>query len=428
MNQSLHNKLHECPEVEIVGSRIKNRSAMKAAGLAMRWIAFLVITMIAIPSGLPAQDIGQQQQHDKFKNEELAQMLASIALYPDTLIADILMASTYPIEVVEAERWLRQNRGLTGDALDRALQDKTWDASVKVLCHFPDILFSMSEKLDQTRKLGDAFLSQQEDVMDMIQELRRKAVEQGNLKTTNEQNVIEDQDGIRIEPSDPVIVYVPVYDPFYVYGPWWYPSYPPYYWYYPQGVIVIGGNINFRGRFYVGIDLFSWHWFDWPRHIIHIDRNRERRFRQFDHSRRDFDVPYWRHNTFHRRGVAYRDRHTSEHYGVREIRPQAMSPEIRGYQERRFGGPEVSPAPGHEEQRERAPVIRRSKGKPAIHDARKRDFPFSGIGNGGFERRASERGGMSRQRENEFQKGGDKNQSNGTTGTGGKSKGRRFER
>ena len=121
MNQSLHNKLHECPEVEIAGSRIKKRCAMKAVGTVMLGIAWLIIAMLAIPSGLPAQVTSQQQQPDKFKYEELAQMLASIALYPDSLIADILMASTYPIEVVEAERWLRQNRSLTGDALDGAL-------------------------------------------------------------------------------------------------------------------------------------------------------------------------------------------------------------------------------------------------------------------------------------------------------------------
>lgn len=428
MNHSLQNHSHECPGREIKDNRTKMRSVMKAAGLVIPGAAFLIITMLAIPSGLPAQDISRQQQSEKFKNEELAQMLASIALYPDSLIADILMASTYPIEVVEAERWLRRNRDLTGNALDSALQDKTWDASIKVLCHFPDVLFSMSDKLDQTRKLGDAFLSQQEDVMDMIQELRRYAVEQGNLRTTKEQNVTEDQDGIRIEPSDPVIVYVPVYDPFYVYGPWQYASYPPYYWYYPPGIIVIGGNINFRGRFYIGIDLFSWYWFDWPRHVIHIDHNRERRFGHFDRNQRDSDSPFWRHNTFHRRGVAYRDRHTAERFGVREIRPQGISPEMRGYPERRFGGPSVSPSPGKEERREGVPAIRRSKGKPAISDARKKDIPFSGIGNGSFERRASERGGSSRQREDGIRQGGDKKQRNGNTGTGGKPKDRRFER
>ncbi|MCC6543580.1 MAG: DUF3300 domain-containing protein [Nitrospirae bacterium] len=394
----------------------------------MSGIAVLIISLLALPSRLPAQDIGEQQQTYEFKKEELAQMLASIALYPDTLIADILMASTYPIEVVEAERWLRQNRSLKGDAFDGALQVKTWDASVKVLCHFPEIIFTMSEKLDQTRKLGDAFLSQQEDVMDMIQELRRKAVEQGNLKTTREQTVIEDQDGIRIKPSDPVIVYVPVYDPFYIYGPWWYPYYPPYYWYYPSGTIVVGGNINFGSRFYVGIDLFSWQRFDWPRRVIHIDRDRERRFGHFDRNRRGLKEPYWRHDTYHRRGVAYRDMHTAERYGIREIRPQAKSPEMRGYQDRRFKGPEVTPSSGQEQRLDVHPAMRRSQGKPALQNTRGSNLPFQGIGNGNFERRASERGEVSRQRENKIRQDGNMNQRGGNTGSGGNRKDGRFGR
>lgn len=432
MNQTIQENLHEGPGRENDGSRIKKRAVMKAAGIVMRGMAWLIVAMLgamlAIPSVIPAQETGQPQHTDKFKNEELAQMLASIALYPDSLIADILMASTYPLEVVEAERWLRQNKALKGNALDSALQDKTWDASVKVLCHFPDILFSMSDKLDQTRKLGDAFLSQQEDVMAMIQELRRKAGEQGNLKTTKEQTVIEDQYGIRIEPADPRIVYVPVYDPFYIYGPWWYPAYPPYYWYYPPGVIVTGGYISFRGGFFVGIDVFSWYWFDWPHHVIYIDRDRERHFRHFDHKRRDFDEPSWHHNPIHRRGVAYRDTHTAERFGVRPSRPQARSPEMRGYPERRLEGPAVSPSPGRMEHRERAPAIRGSSEKPDVQGTRERNVPFTGIGNGGFERRASERGEMSRHRENESRQGGDQNQRGGNTGPGGNRKGGGFGR
>src|SRR4030065_1522822 len=126
------------------------------------------------------------------------------------------MASTYPIEVVEAEGWIRQNKNLKGDELDKALQEKTWDSSMKSLCHFPDVIYAMSDNLERTTRLGDAFLSQQNDVMDTIQELRRKAQEQGNLKTTKEQEVIVEQDVIRIEPADPQVIYVPVYDPLYV--------------------------------------------------------------------------------------------------------------------------------------------------------------------------------------------------------------------
>jgi hypothetical protein len=116
----------------------------------------------------------------------------------------------------------------------------------------------MSEKLDQTRKLGDAFLSQEDEVMATLQELRLKATEQGNLKTTETQKVIVEREFIRIEPSDPEVVYVPVYDPLYVYGPWWYPAYPPYYWYYPPGFVVTGGYVGFGPQIFVGGGFFSW--------------------------------------------------------------------------------------------------------------------------------------------------------------------------
>lgn len=107
----------------------------------------------------------------------------------------------------------------------------------------------MSDKLDQTRKLGDAFLAQEDEVMEVIQELRRKAQEQGNLKTTSEQKVIVEKEIIRIEPANTQVIYIPVYGPIYVYGPWWYPAYPPYYWYYPSGYVITGGYISYSPPF-----------------------------------------------------------------------------------------------------------------------------------------------------------------------------------
>ena len=187
----------------------------------------IIITLLVMPTGIMAQETGDSAQGYKFSKEELTQMLAPIALYPDALTAQILMASTYPLEVVEAERWRSQDLQLQGADLDNALLDKSWDPSVKALCHFPDILKAMSDKLDQTRKLGDAFLGQEEEVLATVQELRNKAREQGHLNTTNEQKVIDEEGNIKIEPANPEVVYVPVYDPFYVYGPWWYPAYPP---------------------------------------------------------------------------------------------------------------------------------------------------------------------------------------------------------
>ena len=392
---------------------------MRAATIIMRGLAWLIITMLIIPPGIPAQDSGQPEQPDRFGEEELTQMLAPIALYPDSLIAQILMASTYPLELVEAERWMRQNKGLKGDELDAALQEKTWDASVQSLCHFPDVLIALSDKLDQTRKLGDAYLDQPDDVMATIQQLRRKAQDQGNLKTTTEQTVIDEAEDIRIEPADPQVVYVPVYDPLYVYGPWWYPAYPPYYWYYPTGVIISGGFITFGLPFFIGFDLFSWSWFDWPGRHIFVDFDRARHFHRHHRGDRDSGRHFWRHDPAHRRGVAYRDRRTNERFEPRPSRRSAAGSETRGYPAKTFEKKAVEPSRGTIDRRERttAPGVRTSPERSQstierregatvprvgtrrerIQSTRGQDTPFSGVGNGSFERKASERGGVSRQ-------------------------------
>lgn len=366
---------------------------MRAATIIMRGLAWMIIAMLVIPPGIPAEDSGESKQLDKFKKEELAQILAPIALYPDSLLAQILMASTYPLEVVEAERWVRQNKELKGDALDSALKEKNWDSSVKSLCHFQDVLFAMSDKLDQTRKLGDAFLSQEDEVMATIQELRRKAQEQGNLMTTEKQEVIIEREIIRIEPVDPQVIYVPVYDPLYVYGPWWYPAYPPYYWYYPPGFVISGGYIVFGPPIFFGIG-FSWAWFDWHIHHIHVDTHKTRRFHK-QHDDRDFDQPFWRHDTHHRRGVAYRDRRTSERFGPRPSRVSLASPETRGYP-KSFEKGAMEPSRSPVERREGIGTPRVRPEQEKIKRTPGRDTPFRGIGDGSFERKAGERGGESR--------------------------------
>lgn len=362
---------------------------MRTARIMIRGLAWIIIATLVMPSGIVAQDSGEPEQPEKFKKEELAQMLAPIALYPDSLIAQILMASTYPLEVVAAERWLRQNEDLKGEALDSALQEKNWDPSVKSLCHSPEVLFAMSDKLDQTRKLGDAFLSQEDDVMAEIQELRRRAEEQGNLKTTGEQQVIVEREIIRIEPADPEVVYVPVYDPFYVYGPWWYPAYPPWYWYYPPGFVLTGGHIFFGPRIFFGFG-FSWAWFDWHFHHVHIDVHKVRRFHRFP-VRREPGTTFWRHDPRHRRGVAYRDRVTSDRFGGRPTRVSPRGSELRGYPARDIER-KIRREPS------RRPAERRDvgPGRERIKRVPRRGTPFSGIGGGSFERKAGERGGESR--------------------------------
>lgn len=165
-----------------------------------------------------------------FQEAELDQLLAPIALYPDALLSQILMAATYPIEVVEAARWARANPRLRGDDAVMAVDDRDWDPSVKSLVAFPHILERMDQKIDWMRDLGDAFLAQEEDVMDTVQRLRQRAAAAGSLYNDERQRVIYDGNLIIIEPANPQVVYVPYYDPLVVYGRWWWNAYPPVSW------------------------------------------------------------------------------------------------------------------------------------------------------------------------------------------------------
>jgi hypothetical protein len=384
---------------------------MKVTKIFANLLSWVIVVMLVIPPGIMAQnseqDSEQTEQPEKFKKEELVQMLAPIALYPDSLIAQILTASTYPLEVVEAERWLRQTKNLKGDELNKALQEKTWDASVKSLCHFSDILYAMSEKLDQTTKLGDAFLSQQDDVMDTIQELRGKAEEQGNLKTTEQQKVIVEEEVIRIEPADPEVVYVPIYNPLYVYGPWWYPAYPPYYWYYPPGVVISSGFITFGLGFFIGFGISSWTWFDWHHHHIYWDLHKTQHFHRYDRRRWDSGDRYvWRHEPSHRRGVAYRDRTTSQRFGRPPSRTYMASPEARGYSGRDFERRTRESSRGTIERPRGIDRTKRMIEREGVQRPSTRGNAFSGIGNWNSERRASERGFSSRQ-QGGFRSGGE---------------------
>ena len=171
-----------------------------------------------------------------FGQPELDQLLAPIALYPDPLLGQILVAATYPLETVQAARFVRANPALTGDALAQAMQTQSWDPSVKALTQFPSVLLMMDDKLDWTQKLGDAFLAQQAAVMDTVQALRAKAQAAGTLKSTEQQNVVVQDGAIEIDPYAPNTVYVPYYNPTVVYGAWWWPGWEPFVWVPPIGL------------------------------------------------------------------------------------------------------------------------------------------------------------------------------------------------
>jgi len=315
-------------------------------------IMALVITVIVIlvPGWAQSQDNSGSSSAQNFKQEELAQMLAPIALYPDALLSQVLMAASYPFEVVEADRFLANNPGLNGDALDNALKEKDWDVSVLSLCYYPKVLSMMTENLNWTARLGDAFINQQQEVMDTVQELRAKAYAQGNITTTPEQNVIVEERIIRIETSSPDYMYVPVYDPYVIYGPWWYPAYMPFPIFYP-GVAVIGPRIAFSPRVYVGFGVFGWSAFNWRSHnmmIVNIDRTK--RFNRNVNVYRGVEHSPWRPDRERRFVREQRAKEIPRYRPV--VRPLAPIPA------RRSGDKIVAP-PKSDPGRERKPLDRK---------------------------------------------------------------------
>jgi uncharacterized membrane protein YgcG len=239
----------------------------------------------------PAQAT-QAPQHTPQTPEQLQQLVAPIALYPDSLVAQILAASTFPEQVVEADRWVQANPDLKGEALGQAVDQQPWDPSVKALTAFPSVLGNMDKNLAWTSSLGDAYYNQQQDVMDAIQVMRQRAQEAGNLKTTPQQTVETQGSTIVVQPASPDVVYVPAYDPWLVYGypivawPGWYP-YPGIWFGGPYLSFGIGFGIGFYGGFGWG-----WgHWgCNWNNHYVVYNHNQ-----YFSHT-----------NTFYNRNNYYR--------------------------------------------------------------------------------------------------------------------------
>jgi uncharacterized membrane protein YgcG len=239
----------------------------------------------------PAQAT-QAPPHASQTPEQLQRLAAPIALYPDSLVAQILAASTFPEQIVEANRWVQANPDLKGDALGQAVDKQPWDPSVKALTAFPSVLGNMDKNLSWTSSLGDAYYNQQQDMMDAIQVMRQKAEQAGNLKSTPQQVVTTQGSSIGVEPASPDVVYVPAYDPWIVYGssidPW------PYWYPYP-GIWYGGPYLSFGDGFGIGWGGgFGWGWgswgFDWHNHYPTYGHNRY----------------YSRSNTFYNRNNYYR--------------------------------------------------------------------------------------------------------------------------
>jgi hypothetical protein len=303
---------------------------MKLNGSWQRALIGLLVVLMAIPAPVFAQS-----NIPVFRQEELDQILAPIALYPDSLLAQVLMAATYPLEVVQADRWVRQNRNLPPEALNDALDRQRWEPSVKALVPFPDVLSMMSERLEWTQMVGDAFLAQEADVMATVQELRAKAYAAGNLRSTQQQTVSREGTIIVVQPANPQVVYVPVYSPTVVYGRWWHPAYPPVAVYpYPPGAMIVAGVVTFG----VGIAVASawnhgWGRCDWGHRNVYVNVNRTvniNRTTTVIHTR-EIQTTTWRHDPGHRKGVAYRDPGTREKYAPSNRQVVDNRRDFRGY-------------------------------------------------------------------------------------------------
>jgi hypothetical protein len=249
-----------------------------------------------------------------FPKEQIDQFMAPVALYPDALLSQILMASTYPADVADAAAWSKQNPKATGDAAVKQVASKPWDPSVQSLVAFPQVLAQMAAQPDWVRNVGDAFLAQPDDVMASVQRLRAQAQKAGTLKSNEQQKVVVQQSApettvIQIEPANPQVVYVPTYNPTVVYGTWAYPSYPPPYWPPPPGYEYPVGTALARGlAFGTGVAIANslWGGFDWGHNDVHIDVNRYNNI-NVNHRISGNGNVNWNHNPANRRGTPYRD-------------------------------------------------------------------------------------------------------------------------
>jgi uncharacterized membrane protein YgcG len=325
--------------------------------------------------GAPAPAYAQQTP------EQLQQLVAPIALYPDSLVAQILAAATFPEQVVEADRWVQAHPDLKGDALGQAVDQQPWDPSVKALTAFPTVLGNMDKNISWTSSLGDAYYNQQQDVMNAVQVMRQRAEQAGNLKDTPQQTVANQGQDIAIQPTNPDVVYVPAYDPWLVYGdpvlawPGWYP-YPGIWYGGPYLSFGVGFGIGFFGGFGWG-----WgHWgFDWGNRYPIFDHNRY-------YSR---STTFYNRNNFYRGGGA-RGGFSGERGGFRGGAP-AGGRASNGGAERGgvYNRPGATPRPFNGNT-QAARGYAEPRGQSGV-----RSGAFSGYGNGGQARSFSSRGSAS---------------------------------
>ena len=256
-----------------------------------------------------------QQISPELSEAELAQMLAPIALYPDSLLTHILISSTYPIEVIEAHRWLKKNDKLNSTQIAQSIESFDWDASVKALVPFEQVLSRLSEDLSWMQQLGDAFLQDEEKVLESIQLLREQAKLAGNLGKMDNMEVSYEGNNIIIEPAVKEVVYVPYYDTRMVYGAWYWSSYPPVYWRPHRRVYVNHYNpFYWHSGIHISFNYFfsTFHWH--KRHVVVVNPYKSHYYRSRSTISRGGYAKRWAHQPTHRRGVAYKSQVTRQKY------------------------------------------------------------------------------------------------------------------
>jgi uncharacterized protein DUF3300 len=326
-----------------------NPNQFFSEGIRNLMIGVLAVAMVpgdTVTSG-PLQQSAPSPSSDqapKIPSDQLDSLVAPIALYPDPLLAQTLAASTYPLELIQLQQWLLKNPGLKDKALADAVAKQPWDPSIQAMAGLPDVVKRLADDIQWTTDLGNAFLSQQSDVMDAVQRMRKKAYDNGNLKSGEQQKVetrvVENKSVIVVEQANPQVVYVPSYDPMVVWGAPMYP-YPPIY--YPAGYYAAGLAISFgfgvmMGAFWGG----GWGWgCGWSNNNININNNNNfNRNSNFGSGNRASQLPNrggdrggigggdrgnfggggrgdasWKHDPQHRGGAPYRDRATADRFG-----------------------------------------------------------------------------------------------------------------
>ena len=316
----------------------------------MAWPLRFIVLALAWTWSFAAMAQAPASSQPRLSAEQIDQMMAPVALYSDPLLAQVLMAATYPLEVVQGDRWAKSHRNLKGDALTTALAKESWDDSVKSLVQVPAVLAMMADKLDWTQKVGDTMLAQQADVMDSIQRLRSRAKANDKLQSSSQQTVkvqTENQkDYIVIEPTSPTEIYVPYYQPAVVYGEWPYPAYPPLYFAPPPGYVTasaLAAGVAFGAGVAAGYAV--WGHCNWAGHNINVVSNRSVNINNFNRNTANFAK--WEYDPDHRHGVRYNNDAVRQKYARTDAQAgRQVREDFRGKNGERVLDPDRRPEAG----------------------------------------------------------------------------------